>query len=71
MLDESLVTTTFYNQLSIQKLDFFLNINHAVTYMSDFLQVKLNLKKEEYRWVIYFVRNHIIYFYILTLIAGG
>lgn len=48
MLQESYVNQ-FYSQMSIQKLDFFLNINHAVSYINDYSQVKLKLSKEEFR----------------------
>lgn len=50
MLHESYVNQ-FYKQLQTQKLDFFLNINHAVTYVTDNLQKLLRSNKEELGWV--------------------
>lgn len=51
MLLESYVNQ-FYSQLSIQKLDFFLNINHAVSYINDNLQTQLKSNREEFGWVL-------------------
>lgn len=42
----------FYNQFLIQKMDFFLNVNNAVTFLKDYAQTKLKSKKEENGYVI-------------------
>lgn len=47
MLQENYVNQ-FYNQLQIQKLDFFQNVNYAVSFIKDYSQIKLKSKKEEY-----------------------
>lgn len=39
----------FYGTLPIQKLDFFLNVNHAVSFLKDNAQIKLKSDKEEFR----------------------
>ncbi|XP_050441073.1 endothelin-converting enzyme 2-like [Adelges cooleyi] len=41
----------FYNLLPIQRLDFFPNVNHAISFLKDYSQTKLKSKKEEYRWL--------------------
>lgn len=38
----------FYSQLLIQKMDFFLNVNYAVSFLNDYAQTKLKSKNEEY-----------------------
>lgn len=55
----------FYNQLSVQKLDFFININHAILFAIDYSQNKLKSKKEEYGLV--FNTNIIVLLYYLIL----
>lgn len=46
MLKENLMNQ-FYNQFPIQRLDFFLNINHAIMFANDYSQIKLKSKIEE------------------------
>ncbi|KAL5240909.1 hypothetical protein ACI65C_008319 [Semiaphis heraclei] len=50
MLQENYVNQ-FYNQLPIQKLDFFQNVNYAISFIKDYSQIKLKSKKEEYGWL--------------------
>lgn len=50
MLQENYVNQ-FYSQLPIQKLDFFQNVNYAVSFIKDYSQIKLKSKKEEYGWL--------------------
>ncbi|XP_050523842.1 protein gone early-like [Daktulosphaira vitifoliae] len=40
----------FYNPFPIQKLDYFQNIKHAISFLKDYSQTKLKSKKEEYGW---------------------
>lgn len=47
MLQENYINQ-FYSQLPIQKLDFFLNVNHAISFITEYSQTKLKTKKEEY-----------------------
>ncbi|VVC34754.1 Peptidase M13, C-terminal domain,Peptidase M13,Peptidase M13, N-terminal domain [Cinara cedri] len=50
LLDEKNVSQ-FYSQLSIQKLDFFVNVNHAISFANYYSQIKLKFNKEEYGWL--------------------
>lgn len=50
MLQDNYVNQ-FYSQLPIQKLDFFLNVNHAISFATDYSQIKLKAKKEQYGWL--------------------
>lgn len=47
MLQESYVNQ-FYSTLSTLKLDFFLNVDHAVSFLKYYSEIKLKTKKEEY-----------------------
>lgn len=51
MLQDNYVNQ-FYSQLPIQKLDFFLNVNHAISFLTEYSQTKLKTKKEEFGYVI-------------------
>jgi len=74
MLQDNYVNQ-FYSQLPIQKLDFFLNVNHAISFATDYSQIKLKAKKEQYGWVGWTWKNennnsHLKYM-ILSGVTGG